>query len=77
MNRSAVWCLLLVLVALHHDFWFWNDPSLVAGWLPVGLAWHIGLSMAAVLFWALAVKFAWPDNLDAGASSTEASEVTE
>lgn len=77
MNRPAVWCLLLVLVSLHHDFWFWNDPSLIAGWLPVGLAWHLGLSIAAVLFWAIVVKVAWPRDLESTASAADGSEVAE
>jgi len=69
MNRAAVWCVLLVLVALHHDFWFWDDPSLVAGWLPIGLVWHLGLSIAAVAFWAFVVKAAWPRSLETTAAA--------
>ena len=69
MNRAAVWCVLLVLVALHHDFWFWDDPSLVGDWVPIGLVWHLGLSIAAVLFWAFVVKTVWPRNLEATAGA--------
>lgn len=72
MNRAAVWCVLLVLVALHHDFWFWDDPSLVGGWLPVGLVWHLALSVAAVAFWAFAVKAVWPRDLEAVAADASA-----
>lgn len=81
MKRAAVWCVLLVLVALHHDFWFWDDPSLVGGWLPIGLAWHLALSVAAVAFWAFAVKVAWPRDLESAAvgvsASTEAGSESE
>jgi hypothetical protein len=76
MNRAAVWCVLLVLVALHHDFWFWDDPSLVAGWLPIGLVWHLGLSLAAVAFWALTVKFAWPRDLEVAVTDAPAASAT-
>ncbi|MHC4875750.1 MAG: DUF3311 domain-containing protein [Planctomycetota bacterium] len=77
MNRLGIWCLLLVLVALHHDFWFWDDPSLLGGWMPVGLAWHIGLSVVAVLFWATVVRVAWPRDLESAPATAEASEVAE
>jgi hypothetical protein len=62
--RIAIWVVLAVLVALHHDYWFWNDSTLVWDWMPVGLLYHIGLSLVAVAFWAVAVRFAWPQFLD-------------
>jgi hypothetical protein len=62
--RSIVWPLLALLVILHHDFWFWDDPTLVAGWFPVGLLYHVVLSIAATGFWLMAVTCAWPTDLD-------------
>lgn len=59
MNRVP-WLILTVLVVIHHDFWFWNDSSLLSGWMPVGLAWHIALSIVAAGFWLFAVQTAWP-----------------
>ena len=59
MNRVP-WLILLLLVALHHDFWFWNDASLIGGWMPIGLAWHMALSIVAAAFWLFAVRTAWP-----------------
>ena len=59
MNRVP-WLILLLLVAAHHDFWFWKDASLIGGWMPVGLAWHIALSIVAAGFWLFAVRTAWP-----------------
>ena len=50
----------VALVVLHHDFWFWNDASLVAGFIPVGLAWHAGFSLVAAACWWLVVTYAWP-----------------
>jgi hypothetical protein len=58
--RTALWLVLIALVLLHHDFWFWDDPTLVAGWLPIGLLYHIVLSLVASAFWFCAVKCAWP-----------------
>ncbi|NQV28016.1 MAG: hypothetical protein HQ518_27005 [Rhodopirellula sp.] len=58
--RSIVWPLLALLVILHHDFWFWNDPTLVFGWFPIGLLYHVVLSIVAAGFWLLAVQYAWP-----------------
>jgi hypothetical protein len=62
--RKTVWPLLALLVILHHDFWFWNDPTLVAGWLPIGLLYHVGLSLVAAGLWLFAVTCAWPSGLD-------------
>ncbi len=50
----------IVLTILRQDLWFWNDPSLVFGILPVGLAWQVGISIAAAILWMLATKIAWP-----------------
>lgn len=61
--KNTVWLLLTVLVMLHHDVWFWSDPTLVAGWLPVGLAYHIVLSIVAAGFWLFVVRCVWPQNL--------------
>lgn len=68
--RSTVWPLLALLVIAHHDFWFWDDPSLSYGWLPIGLLYHISLSMIAAGFWQFAVKSAWPVGLDEVSSSS-------
>lgn len=58
--RNIVWGLILLLIVLHQDFWFWNDATIVCGFLPIGLAYHIGLSLAATAVWWLATKYAWP-----------------
>jgi hypothetical protein len=56
--------LVVVMLALHNDFWWWKSRALVLGVLPVGLAWHIGYSvLASVAMWLL-VRFAWPSDLD-------------
>ena len=58
--KHIVWILLLLLIVLHQDFWFWTDDTLVAGFMPIGLAYHVGLSLAASVVWWLATKYAWP-----------------
>ena len=67
--RIAIWFALAVLVALHHDFWFWNDSTLVWDWMPVGLLYHLALSLIAVPFWAVVVRFAWPQFCDSDDAS--------
>ena len=58
----AAW--VAVLIALHQDFWFWTDKTLVFGWLPIGLAYHAGYAVVAALTMAVLVKAAWPKALD-------------
>ena len=37
-GRSLVWLLFVVMFLAHQDFWWWEDSSLVFGFLPIGLA---------------------------------------
>jgi len=68
--KSLVWPLLVLLIVLHHDFWFWNDSTLVFGWCPVGLVYHMALTVVAAAFWAFAVKAGWPERVVADAKKT-------
>jgi len=70
--KYLVWILFWVLFVLHHDFWWWDDPTLVLGFLPIGLAWHTGYSVACSLLWILALKFAWPTDIERWAEQTDA-----
>lgn len=66
-RRFTHWYLLLlipVMVFLHHDFWLWTNSNLIFGFLPIGLAYHIGYSILASIVMALLVKFAWPAHLE-------------
>ena len=58
--KYLVWTLIALLIVLHQDFWFWEDRRLVFGFLPVSLAYHMSLSLAAAAVWFLATIFAWP-----------------
>jgi hypothetical protein len=54
-----------VLYVLHQDVWFWRTARpLVFGFLPVGLAYHAGFSIAAALLMRLLVVKAWPSHLE-------------
>ncbi|MEO1615809.1 MAG: DUF3311 domain-containing protein [Planctomycetota bacterium] len=52
--------LVILLLILHQDNWFWEDDTLVFGFIPIGLFWHACISIGASLTWALATKIAWP-----------------
>lgn len=62
--QRLVWVLILVLVILHQDNWFWDSDRLVFGFIPIGLFYHACLSVAAGVTWFLAVKFCWPEGVD-------------
>ena len=55
---------LAAFALLHQDFWLWADSRLAFGFLPSGLAYHAAYSLATVALWALAVRYAWPSELD-------------
>lgn len=70
----AVWAAFALLFVLHQDAWWWTDRTLVLGWLPIGLAWHTGFSIAAGLLWAAANRWAWPHDIEAWADAAPAGE---
>lgn len=67
--KTTVWTAFWLLFVLHQDFWWWSDDTLVLGFMPVGLAWHAGYSIAAALLWLAALKFAWPSEIEEWASA--------
>lgn len=63
--RKIVPALIVLLAILHQDFWWWNSiEPLVFGFIPIGLAYHVGVSIVAALVWALAVKYCWPESVE-------------
>jgi hypothetical protein len=65
MNDSRVamrwvWIGVIALILLRQDFWFWDDPTLVLGLLPIGLAWQVLISIGAAALWLAAIRYAWP-----------------
>lgn len=63
--RKLIIALIVVLIIVHQDFWFWNtaDP-MVFGFIPIGLAYQAGISIAAAILWAMAVCYCWPEDAD-------------
>lgn len=52
--------LVVALIVLYQDTWFWESDYLVFGFMPIGLFYHAMLSIAASLVWLLATWIAWP-----------------
>ena len=71
-RRRLVWGLVIVLGILHWDFWAWDDQSLVFGFMPMTLAYQAAFSLACVGVWFMAIRFAWPDDLEAWADEGDA-----
>lgn len=67
--KYLIWGMVILLLIVHQDVWFWSDPTLVFGFIPVGLAFHAGISIAASITWFLATKYAWP--LDTSVDTVE------
>ena len=56
--------LVVALLILHQDNWFWNDDTLVLGFMPIGLFYHAMISVAASVTWWIATRIAWPIDQD-------------
>lgn len=69
--KNFIWIAAIALAVLHHDFWWWDDRTLVFGFMPIGLFYHAMFSIAAGVLWALAVKFAWPAHIEEWAEEFE------
>ena len=69
--RKIVWGLVVVLAIVHYDFWYWDDGSLLAGFMPIGLFYHALISVLAAIVWALVVKYAWPTDMERWADAGE------
>jgi hypothetical protein len=79
MKASKVFFLTLLILAvyvLHQDFWNWKKTEpLVFGFLPIGLAYHVGFSILAAILMAILVMVAWPRHLeDVEAADTKAAD---
>lgn len=59
--RTVIWLAVILLIILHQDFWFWDTyEPLVFGFMPIGLAYHVGISIAAAIVWFCATKYCFP-----------------
>lgn len=70
-GRPLIATLLVLLTILHWDFWLWDDPGIWLGFLPAGLCYHVAFSLAAALVWLLALRVAWPAEVEAWADGVD------
>ena len=63
--KAFVYILAILLAVAHQDFWWWTNGTLLLGFMPVGLAYHALYSILCAVLWGLAVKFAWPTEVEA------------
>lgn len=56
--------LVIAVLLLHQDIWNWTNRTLVFGFVPIGLAYHVGYSLLAATTMALLVRFLWPSHLE-------------
>jgi len=53
-----------ILYILHQDFWLWDNATLVLGFFPIGLLYHVIFCLAACGLMIALVRYAWPAHLD-------------
>jgi hypothetical protein len=58
------------LFLLHQDFPLWGDATLVFGFFPSGLLYHVIYCGAASLLFFGLTRYAWPDHLDGTGEGT-------
>ncbi len=66
---TVILVLVVLLLVLHQDNWLWENDTLLWGFFPIGLFWHVCISMGATLTWFLATRIAWP--FDEGADEPQ------
>lgn len=62
--KVVLYVAIVLLTLLHQDFWLWDDPTLVLGFLPAGLAYHVLYSFLTAGLWWFAVTLAWPEEIE-------------
>lgn len=72
--KYVVAILVVTLIVLHQDNWNWDNDRLLFGFLPIGLFYHACISIGASAVWLIAVKFAWPHELEVEADVEDSSE---
>ena len=69
--KKVVYGLVDLLAIIHQDFWWWNNKTLVFGFMPLGLFYHALFSCMAAGVWAMAIKWAWPSEIEEWAESVD------
>jgi len=68
LSRSAFWLVVLLLVGAQQWSGAWSSKTLVLGFLPSPLFYHVMVSLAAVAVWWVGTIVAWPDDTKGGAA---------
>ena len=72
--KKVVWGLVILLIILRQDIWFWSDSRLVFGFIPITLLYQVCISLGAGFVWYLATIYAWPfDDSSSGSGEGEQS----
>ena len=69
--KNVVYALIVLMAIIHQDFWWWDNKTLVFGFMPLGLFYHALFSCMAAGVWALAIKLAWPSDIEEWAESAD------
>lgn len=77
-SRTWVWIAVIVLLVLHQDFWFWDTHKpLVFGFMPIGLAYHAGISILASVVWFFATADGFGDEEVGVSTAADEGKATE
>lgn len=69
-GRLIISALVILLIVLHQDNWNWDSRTLVFGFIPLTLFYHVCISVAASATWYLATKIAWPAEIEEAVAAT-------
>lgn len=69
--KKVVWGVLILLAVIHQDVWFWDDATLIFGFVPIGLLFHLAISIAAGVTWWMATRYCWPNLIEDASQSDE------
>ncbi|MBM3797174.1 MAG: DUF3311 domain-containing protein [Acidobacteria bacterium] len=65
MRPMLIAIAITVMYALHQDVWLWRTARpLLFGFLPAGLAYHAGYTLACAVLMAVVVRVAWPAHVE-------------
>lgn len=75
-SHSIWWIAFVGLLILHQDVWLWDSQRVVFG-LPIGMTYHVGFSIVVAIVFSLALKYAWPAEVEASAEKETNHAATE
>ena len=65
MRRPLLILSTVIFYLLHQDFWNWTETRPLAfGFLPIGLWYHAGYTVATALLMCVYIRLAWPEHLE-------------